>query len=33
VGGSPEDFAAWIKADTEKYSKLQTQIGLADTEK
>jgi len=33
VGGSPEDFAAWIKADTEKYSKLLKQIGLAGTEK
>lgn len=33
VGGSPEEFAAWIKADTEKYSKLLKQIGLAGTEK
>jgi tripartite-type tricarboxylate transporter receptor subunit TctC len=33
VGGSPEDFAAWIKTDTEKYSKLLKQIGMAGTEK
>jgi tripartite-type tricarboxylate transporter receptor subunit TctC len=33
VGGSPEEFAAWIKADTDKYSKLLKQIGLAGTEK
>lgn len=32
VGGSPEDFAAWIKTDTEKYSKLLKQIGMAGTE-
>ncbi len=29
VGGSPEEFAAWIRTDTAKYSKLLKQIGMA----
>jgi len=32
AGGSPEDFAAWIRNDTAKYSKLLKQIGMAGSE-
>ena len=32
AGGSPEDFAAWIRSDTAKYSKLLKHIGMAGSE-
>jgi len=32
AGGSPEDFAAWIRNDTAKYSKLLKHIGMAGSE-
>ncbi len=32
AGGSPEEFAAWIRSDTAKYSKLLKHIGMAGSE-
>lgn len=32
AGGSPEEFAAWIRGDTAKYSKLLKHIGMAGSE-